>query len=208
MRKGFALIELLLVLALIGVLTAIAVPRFTEHQYRTKLARVKSDMRTLATALEAYKTDRGAYPWDGQTSAYSPSSPAVYYGTDIQTQFGAAHFNNMLTTPVAYVTSAYWQDPYSNTRPFFSGYRFVNIEGTYNPAYPPYAPFYQRYVAVLGAWQILSAGPDSVTGPMSCAPYGLFWVTVPYDPTNGVVSSGDIVWTHRSPEGVYPPPAS
>ena len=59
---GFTLIELLIVVLIIAILAAIAVPNFLEFQVRAKVARVKSDMRTLATALEGYYVDNNAYP--------------------------------------------------------------------------------------------------------------------------------------------------
>ena len=59
--KGFTLIELLIVVAIIAILAAIAVPNFLEAQTRSKVSRVMSDMRSLATAIEAYRTDYNAY---------------------------------------------------------------------------------------------------------------------------------------------------
>jgi len=82
---GFTLIELLIVVAIIAILAAIAVPNFLEAQVRAKIARVQSDMRTIATGLEAYSTDHTDYPPnDGRFSA-----------VPIQ-----------LTTPVAYLTNS------------------------------------------------------------------------------------------------------
>src|SRR5436309_2575639 len=60
--KGFTLIELLIVVAIIAVLAAIAVPNFLEAQTRSKVSRTLSDMRTIATALEAYRMDNRSYP--------------------------------------------------------------------------------------------------------------------------------------------------
>jgi type II secretion system protein G len=60
--RAFTLIELLIVVAIIAILAAIAVPNFLEAQVRSKVSREKANMRTIATALEAYRTDFSRYP--------------------------------------------------------------------------------------------------------------------------------------------------
>ena len=60
--QGFTLIELLIVVAIIGILAAIAVPNFMNAQIRAKVAKVEGDFRSLATALESYRLDRNGYP--------------------------------------------------------------------------------------------------------------------------------------------------
>ncbi len=66
MKKGFTLIELLIVVAIIGILAAIAVPNFLNAQVRAKVARCKSDLRAIGTALEQYNLDNGYYPFSHQ----------------------------------------------------------------------------------------------------------------------------------------------
>ena len=61
-NSAFTLIELLIVVAIIAILAAIAVPNFLEAQTRAKVSRAKADMRTEATALETYNIDWGTYP--------------------------------------------------------------------------------------------------------------------------------------------------
>src|SRR5262245_23069808 len=91
-RTGFTLIELLIVVAIIAILAAIALPNFLEAQTRAKVARVHSDLRTIATALEQYQLDYNRYLQDGDD--YAAFNPAFW-----------SQFNqfNRLTTPVAYL---------------------------------------------------------------------------------------------------------
>ena len=61
-QSGFTLIELLIVIAIIGILAAIAIPNLLNAVQRGKQKRTMSDMRALAAAIEAYMVDTGSYP--------------------------------------------------------------------------------------------------------------------------------------------------
>ena len=61
-QKGFTLIELLIVVAIIGILAAIAIPQFARYRERSYNAAAQSDIRNLRTDLEAYFADNFAYP--------------------------------------------------------------------------------------------------------------------------------------------------
>src|SRR5216117_2373119 len=63
-RKGFTLIELLIVVVIIGILAAIAIPKFAATKDKAKLASVKTDLRNLMTAQEAYFSDYSTYAAD------------------------------------------------------------------------------------------------------------------------------------------------
>jgi type IV pilus assembly protein PilA len=60
-RKGFTLIELLIVVVIIGILAAIAIPKFANTKEKAYIASMKSDLRNLVTAEEAYFADSVKY---------------------------------------------------------------------------------------------------------------------------------------------------
>ena len=62
LKNAFTLIELLIVVAIIGILAAIAVPNFLNAQVRAKIAKVESEMKSIDTALESYRLDNNMYP--------------------------------------------------------------------------------------------------------------------------------------------------
>ena len=61
-QRGFTLIELMIVVAIIGILTAIAFPLYANIQARARVAKAQADMRTLASAVTMYQAHTGAYP--------------------------------------------------------------------------------------------------------------------------------------------------
>ncbi|MEZ4586232.1 MAG: prepilin-type N-terminal cleavage/methylation domain-containing protein [Gemmatimonadales bacterium] len=70
-RKGFTLIELLIVVVIIGILAAIAIPKFAATKDKAKLASVKTDVRNLMTAQEAYFSDFATYGTFGNLQSAS-----------------------------------------------------------------------------------------------------------------------------------------
>ena len=82
--NSFTLIELLIVVAIIGVLAAIAVPNFLNAQWKARLAQIEANMKNMGTAMMAYHVDHGNYPLH---------DPYHVRGTP------------GLTTPVAYMVS-------------------------------------------------------------------------------------------------------
>jgi len=76
-RAGFTLIELLIVVAIIGIIAAIAVPNLLNAVDKAKQKRTMADMRTISAAVEAYATDNALYPvgiasWPGLKAVINP----------------------------------------------------------------------------------------------------------------------------------------
>jgi len=201
---GFTLIELLIVVAIIAILAAIAVPNFLEAQTRAKVSRAMADMRSLTTAVEAYRIDTNRYPPrsitppDPMTAALlppplgrAPSSPDE----------GKPRSYSFVTSPVAYITSIPI-DPFERRlEPPFNTYEYFDNF---------YTRVYFSEMGTHGGWTLYSVGPDTIHGFGSAAtPLGYpddgapLTNRVTYDPTNGTISFGNI-W--RLSNNSTPPP--
>jgi type II secretion system protein G len=194
--SGFTLIELLVVVAIIAILAAIAIPNFLEAQIRAKVSRVKSDMRTVATAMEAYVTDHNRYPPNFNTGLYPPISivsEALSYA--------------QLTTPLAYITKTpmdtFGPDAQNSAREQYFDYIGIDTVAAQSALYPPGATAFWQATGT--RWYCGSRGPDRMFGSTGIpanafGSLGHYLQTAPdrvYDPTNGTVSAGDLGRTNR-----------
>ena len=106
-KKGFTLIELLIVVVIIGILTAIAIPKFANTKEKAYIASMKSDLRNLITAQEAYFSDNNS-TYAASTTAlgttYKASSGVnVTFGTVTNTGWTAtsSHTSTAKTCSIA-----------------------------------------------------------------------------------------------------------
>lgn len=195
--RGFTLIELLIVVAIIAILAAIAVPNFLEAQVRAKVARASNDMRTMVTALESYAVDYGAYaPVGGVTAAGEVHVPNAALGG-----YTNKFATGALTTPVAYISSMpydIFMDSKAQSEQRLIYYSYLANEKQRFPASfaPNTAPQYR--LEQFGDYVLWACGPDGDRidlGPPQVPALGPLALGF-YDPTNGTISNGDLV---RSP---------
>ncbi len=107
-RKGFTLIELLIVVVIIGILAAIAIPKFANTKEKAIIAGMKSDLRNMVTAQEAYFSDCNAYAGDiaatqvcGTSAAFVPTA-----GNVLGTAVSGTGWNATATNPATTKTCA------------------------------------------------------------------------------------------------------
>jgi prepilin-type N-terminal cleavage/methylation domain-containing protein len=218
--RGFTLIELLIVVAIIAILAAIAVPNFLEAQVRSKVSRVQTDLRTLATALESYKVDYNRYPAD-----YVLTPPNSGDGQLISEGFPPPR----LSSPVAYLSSASLKDAFtlqniggvnaSDPAMWAAGNLFYqSVEHSMRAAGvarfgPAVVREYQNQQPSIPAYSSIKTGAGWGNGFPWDESYGM-WKAGSigpirqyngganiYDATNGTISSGDIYRTQLNPIG-------
>ncbi len=181
-ERAFTLIELLIVVAIIGILAAIAVPNFMNARIRAKISQAYSDIRTLAMAHEQFYLDRNTYPNESESDPWK------------RPRYEAGLF--WLTTPIPYMTTVpldpfrSQEDNLTTPRAYETG---VFTQGT----------------AVKGrqvAYCIFTVGPDlSENGIYSASPFkGVGYNTIgnTYSSSNGLTSLGDIYWYGGNPSVV------
>ena len=97
--RGFTLIELLIVVVIIGILAAIAIPKFGSTKEKAYIASMKADLRNLVTAEESYFADNVTYTSTIANLAYSQSAGnTVTIGAATGTGWNATAKNNGTTT--------------------------------------------------------------------------------------------------------------
>jgi prepilin-type N-terminal cleavage/methylation domain-containing protein len=217
--KGFTLIELLIVVAIIAILAAIAIPNFLEAQTRSKVARVRADLRSVATGIESYYVDMSTYPQQ-DSSVESSTAPYVGYGINDLPGVAGARSNptfrrkidsndqlRTLTTPIAYLTS-YPNDPFANTNGFKFNYSTARggigwILWSFGPDSDQNRPYSQDHTSPPWPAALLPASYGDINAGIVNGSNALFTMvdTFFYDPAQQVPSYSLISATYDPSNG-------
>jgi len=175
---AFTLIELLIVVAIIAILAAIAVPNFLEAQTRSKVSRCLADQRSVAVGFESYHVDNQDYPPLGVPNGFQTWAgwwlDACYY----------------LTTPIAYLSSTeamldpFEKPPHWSETDIYKTNSYIHYDLDGGRGMSP------RFAEKGLAYLVQSFGPASIM----VTDNGAAWGFVPYDATNGTVSLGQIMY--------------
>lgn len=178
--KGFTLIELLIVVAIIGILAAIAVPNFLNAQVRAKVSRSMADQKTLELAILEYSMDYNDNPPHSHeiNQNWWLTTPVAYLSSFLYDPFqqtaGASSFFDD-TTRMGFTKQQHHWDPYDKR--YWSGL----AADYFNPAInPDFGPRRQAIGVLIGL------GPTTTYKGASTTDWH------PYEPSNGLYSIGII----------------
>jgi len=218
-QKAFTLIELLIVVAIIAILAAIAVPNFLEAQVRAKVSRATADLKTVSLGIEMYRVDNNNLPYTQDIG------PAVWLVPGGRPESNDGHQVGGITSPIAYITSVpvdAFEHSFRDTNGdlifgkgplYYDRPGFAYIDGVFVQNKPTFVP-----ADAVGTSSLTGDGADTLVNdpglmPTEYALYSLgpdldlvvrdntgaivtsskFNINNRYDSSNGTISVGNVV---------------
>ena len=137
-QKGFTLIELMIVVAIIGILAAVAIPQYNDYTKKAKLSNAASTVEPIKSALSLYYQENGAWPstaddWTGAGLSAAPTATKEVSAYALAASTGAVTItfrnigtgidgNTMTWTPTATSTAIHWAVNTNSTDPIATSY--------------------------------------------------------------------------------------
>lgn len=186
--RAFTLNELLITIAILGVLSVIAVPNVQDSLIRARIASVQNDLRVVADGIEAFAIDQGHYP-------YGSDEPALQFMTNYDAQKALAgllgsylpNTPELLCDPFTQSVVAAINESVAleeDILPDLFGFGYYDYAHFMVPPRPPKP-----------AYGIVSFGPDGNDSSLGLRPLpgvGSLIRGAEYQPSNGLLSGGDL----------------
>jgi prepilin-type N-terminal cleavage/methylation domain-containing protein len=202
---GFSLIELLVVVAILSILSAISLVNLQQAQTRAKVSRVRSDLRVIATSLEAYAVDYNVYPQQTYVSAmllnelvdpFAITDTHIYMCEDDKTGFRLTDKSYRYRLQEPFYCDTLASVDYFNDTTITKSLNLLWTVHSIGPDIDDYN----------GELSYIMDDPTEEAKPKAKVHINTIAIYQNYDPTNGTVSFGNLFRTNVNPEKVGPHP--
>ena len=187
-QKAFTLNELLVSVAILGILSVIAIPIASDALLKTRIAQTQNNLRQVSNAIEAFAVDQGKYP-------YGSSEPPTRFMTNYDAQEALQPLLGAYLPADATILS----DPFTRSTAQEIN-QTVSLDNNALPSVFGYGYYNYSHFMVpprnsIRGYGVTSFGPDEVDSSLALCPLpgiGSLYKDACYQPSNGLRSAGDL----------------